>query len=327
MQAGCLQPFWYCSLSAAEQCGGLAGSNPRAPCTSISRSPFAANDIALSPDGHTLAMVAYWDQTSKYVLWTHPVGGRSAIAVLGTEDASHPFWSPDSRSIAFFSQGKLKKVDLPSGGSAQVLCDAPHGRGGTWNREGTILFSPDFFSGLYRLSLAGGTPVEDDQAGSGSPRNQATAGPFFFPTAGTSFIWQRISRDSFDKNQIFLGSWIRARNGPLSALVRTQLMPIQVICYICGTMPLVAQRFDRSTDMCLAGKPERLATKCSTFPQTDLALFGVAGTAHLVTQTGKGADKSQLTWFNRKGETSGRIGAPGGFANPKHLVGRTALGL
>jgi hypothetical protein len=114
---------------------------------------LAANDLALSPDGHTLALVAYSGQTSKYMLWTHSVGSRSATAVLGTEDASHPFWSPDSRSIAFFSQGKLKKVDLSSGASAQVLCDAPHGRGGTWNREGTILFSPDFFTGLYRLSL------------------------------------------------------------------------------------------------------------------------------------------------------------------------------
>src|SRR5260370_3416371 len=76
-----------------------------------------ANDVALSPDGHTLAMVAYWDQTSKYMLWTHPVGGRGATAVPGTEDASHPFWSPASRSIAFFSQGKLTKVDLSPLGS------------------------------------------------------------------------------------------------------------------------------------------------------------------------------------------------------------------
>ena len=110
-----------------------------------------ANNVALSPDGHTLVLVAYWDQTNKYMLWTHPLGGRGATAVPGTEDASHPFWSPDSRSIAFFSQGKLKKIDLSSGGSAQVLCDAPHGRGGAWNREGTILFSPDFFTGLFRL--------------------------------------------------------------------------------------------------------------------------------------------------------------------------------
>ncbi len=100
-----------------------------------------ANDIALSPDGRTLAIVAYQNETSKYVLWTHPLGGQGATPVPGTEDASHPFWSPDSRSIAFFAQGKLKKIDLSSGGSAQVLCDAPHGRGGSWNREGVILFT------------------------------------------------------------------------------------------------------------------------------------------------------------------------------------------
>src|SRR2546422_938423 len=82
-----------------------------------------ANDIALSPDGRLLAVVAYSDQANKYVIWTHEVGGRSAVVVPGTEDASHPFWSPDGRSLGFFSQGKLKKVDAFSGRSPQAMCD------------------------------------------------------------------------------------------------------------------------------------------------------------------------------------------------------------
>src|SRR5262249_27038702 len=121
--------------------------------------PFAANDVALSPDGRVMALVAYSDQSNKYVIWTHEVGSRVQTPVPGTESASHPFWSPDGRFIGFFANGKLKKVDV-SGKSAQVLCDAPNGRGGTWNHEGTILFSPAGNGGLYRVSSTGGTPLE-----------------------------------------------------------------------------------------------------------------------------------------------------------------------
>jgi len=99
--------------------------------------PFAANDLALSPDGRTLTMVAYSTQASNYVLWTYDVGGRRTTSLDGTQGASYPFWSPDGGFIGFFADGKLKKVDV-SGGQVQVLCDAPNGRGGAWNRDGVI---------------------------------------------------------------------------------------------------------------------------------------------------------------------------------------------
>src|SRR5262249_50920078 len=116
--------------------------------------PFAANDVALSPDGQMLVMVAYSDQVNNYVLWTYEIGGRQTSSLDGTQGASFPFWSPDHRAIGFFADGKLKKVDVP-GGQVQVLCDAPNGRGGTWNREGVIVFTPDSFGGLFRVSSSG----------------------------------------------------------------------------------------------------------------------------------------------------------------------------
>ncbi len=116
---------------------------------------LAANDVALSPDGKTIALVAFSDQANKYMLWTHGIGAHGAAVVPGTEDASHPFWSGDGPSLGFFSEGKLRIVDAFPRTSPQVLCDAAHGRGGTWNREGTILFSPDTFTGLYRISSSG----------------------------------------------------------------------------------------------------------------------------------------------------------------------------
>ncbi len=95
--------------------------------------PFPAAYVALSPDGRTLAMVAFSDPANKNVIWMHPVGGRGATVVPGTEGAFYPFWAPNGRSIGFFADGKLKTVDVASGRSAQVLADAPFGRGGSWN--------------------------------------------------------------------------------------------------------------------------------------------------------------------------------------------------
>src|SRR5207245_2183650 len=104
--------------------------------------PFPAAYVALSPDARTLAMVAFSDPANKNVIWIHPVGGRGATVVPGTEGAFYPFWAPNGRSIGFFADSKLKTVDIASGTSAQVLADAPFGRGGTWNTDGVILFTP-----------------------------------------------------------------------------------------------------------------------------------------------------------------------------------------
>src|SRR5580692_6937401 len=82
--------------------------------------PFAANDLALSPDGRTLAIAAYLPQADSTMLWTYEVGSRKVNAVDGTQGATFPFWSPDARFIAFFAAGKLKKVEA-SGGQPQVL--------------------------------------------------------------------------------------------------------------------------------------------------------------------------------------------------------------
>src|SRR5712692_4264261 len=115
------------------------------------------NEMAVSPDGLRLAFVAI-GANGVTSLWLRPLAALSAQPLAGTEGASLPFWSPDSRFIGFFADGKLKKIDA-AGGPPQTLCDAPSGRGGTWNRDGVIVFAPDIFSALYRVSAAGGAPA------------------------------------------------------------------------------------------------------------------------------------------------------------------------
>jgi serine/threonine protein kinase len=106
----------------------------------------------LSPDGRLLAF------TTGPRLWIRSLDTLQALALPGTEGAYRMFWSPDSQFIAFFAQGKLKKI-AASGGPAQILCNAPEAFGGTWNRDGVIVFPPSLTSGLFQVPAGGGDPV------------------------------------------------------------------------------------------------------------------------------------------------------------------------
>jgi eukaryotic-like serine/threonine-protein kinase len=106
----------------------------------------------LSPDGRLLAF------TAGRRLWIRSLDTLQALALPGTEGAYRMFWSPDSQFIAFFAQGKLKKI-AASGGPAQILCNAPEAFGGTWNRDGVIVLPLSLTSGLFQVSAGGGDPV------------------------------------------------------------------------------------------------------------------------------------------------------------------------
>jgi hypothetical protein len=117
---------------------------------------FAAfgNIMSLSPDGRHLAFIAI-QQGKPARLWVRSFDNLEAKPLEGTEGASSPFWSPDSRYIGFYSDGKLKKVAL-SGGPPETLCDAV-GYGATWNRDGVIVLVNH--AGLYRVAATGGAPT------------------------------------------------------------------------------------------------------------------------------------------------------------------------
>jgi len=110
----------------------------------------------LSPDGRYLAFTA--SEAGRRHLWIRPIDSLTAQIVPETEDATYSFWSPDSANIAFFVPGKLKRVAL-AGGPSQTICDAADGRGGTWNSDGVIVYSPGPGSAIARVSAAGGVPA------------------------------------------------------------------------------------------------------------------------------------------------------------------------
>src|SRR5205085_9240131 len=115
-------------------------------------------DLAASRDGRRVAFVAFGAGDEEGTLWVRSLDSLMAQKLPGTEDATFPFWSPDSQTVAFFAQKKLKKIGI-SGGVVQALCDAPTGRGGTWNRDGAIVFAPEGLGALARVSGDGGVPV------------------------------------------------------------------------------------------------------------------------------------------------------------------------
>jgi serine/threonine protein kinase/Tol biopolymer transport system component len=273
---------------------------------------FAANNVALSPDGKRLAMVAYAQQINKYMVWTQEIGGRIATAVPGTEDASHPFWSPDGRSVGFFAQGQLKKVEVLSGRAAQIICEAPHGRGGTWSRDGVILFSPDGHGGLFRVSSAGGTPTPATTVNSDEFSHRW---PVFLPD-GRHFLYLAANfSGKVDLNRITVGSLDSAeRHVVVNASSNAAYADPGYLLYLRDNV-LVAQRFDPNT-FALSGDPRAISDDVQYSQLIDLALFDVVGTKTLVAQTGKGIAKSQLTWYERNGRPVGTVGTPDAIANP-----------
>jgi DNA-binding winged helix-turn-helix (wHTH) protein len=118
--------------------------------------------VAVSPDSTRIAFVAVNSIGIRQV-WVRPLGELSAEPIADTEDATFPFWSPDGRWIAFFSRGQLRKVRADGRTPPLSLCDAPFGRGGSWNSRGVIIFAPDSHSAIHRVADTGGVPVSITQ--------------------------------------------------------------------------------------------------------------------------------------------------------------------
>jgi len=276
--------------------------------------PLPARDMALAPNGHTLAVVAYSQSARKNAIWIYQLGSPDARSLDDTEGATFPFWSPDGRSLAYFADGKLKKMDI-SGGSVEALCDAPSGRGGTWNKDGVIVFTPDgqLGGGLYRVPASGGTPVQISKPDP-NRKEQSHRYPMFLPD-GKHYLYLAANfSGAKGSNAIFVGALdsdekrfvVEASGNAEYAAPGYLLFPRE--------KTLFAQRLDLRR-FSLTGEPTAVLTDLEYQSQIGRAVYAVSDSGLLVSQTGRGVALSRPTWFDRKGNAGGVIGEPGVYGN------------
>ena len=162
---------------------------------------IGSGPVALSPDGRQIAFVAPTTE-GRYLLWVRSLETAVSRSLEGTEGASYPFWSPDSRSIGFFAESKLKRISA-GGGPPQSLCEVSTARGGAWGPDGTILFAPDVNDTIYRVAETGGTPAAATAFEVGQ-RQSSHRWPCFLPD-GRHFIYFNRAFSS-EGNAAYVGS-------------------------------------------------------------------------------------------------------------------------
>ncbi len=273
---------------------------------------FPANDLALAPDGRTVVMVAYAERAHNYMLWTYEVGSRRSEPMEGTQGASYPFWAPDGRNIGFFADGKLKTVSA-SGGPISMVCDAPNGRGATWNQDGVIVFAPEALGGLMKVAASGGTPVTVSTPDA-SRSESGHRWPVFLPD-GKHYIY--LAANFSDKpgiNALFIGALGSDEKHMLVHASANAVYAKPGYLLYLRDKTLVAQPLDLGRYE-LTGEPRTLSDEVLYFPQVYRAVFDASSNGVLVTQVGKGVFQSELAWFDRAGKQVGSVGKPAWYDN------------
>jgi serine/threonine protein kinase/Tol biopolymer transport system component len=286
------------SPPATTQFGGPAGNGTG-----------AATQLAVSPDGRHVVFVAQSEGTHR--LWLRSLASLAERQIPGSENVSFPFWSPDSRFIAFFAGGKLKKVQV-SGGPPVVLCDVVQGRGGAWNRDNVIVFG-SLGSALARVSSAGGSPVAVAKLDSAYSET-SHRWPHFLPD-GRHFVFTAVTGAS---NLAPKPS--RIRLGSLDSTDTIDLFQAESsVAYSSGHLlfvrdgTLMAQPFD-ATAARTAGDPFPIAEQVSS-EGSRYAGFSVTSSGTLAYAHGSSRALNRLAWFDRGGRRLGELGDPGLYVN------------
>jgi len=275
------------------------------------------NDVTVSPDGLNIAFIAT-NSDGRRQLWIRPLDADKPELLSGTEDANTPFWSPDSRSIGYFASGKLYRIEAAHG-RPQQLCDVREDRGGTWNRDGVILFSGP--EGLQRVSAQGGTPVLATKI---DDKEEAHRWPYFLPD-GRHFLFLGDAQTT-ENHHIRLGSLDSQESQILFvAVTRIAYAPPGYLLYV-NQGALVAHPFD-ARSLKLTGDPITVAEHIAEVGTNHEFDFSVSDNGVLAYQIG--SQKSQLVWFNREGKKLESIGEPDSYASVSvsHDGQRAAAGL
>jgi serine/threonine protein kinase len=260
----------------------------------------------LSPDGLQVAFTAFAEEAIEPQLWVRPLDSPVGRSLPDTEGAALPFWSPDSSHLAFFANDKLKKIAI-SGGAPISLCDAPRGRGGTWNRDGIIVFSPSSREGLSRVSAAGGecVPVTqlDNEADDLSHRM-----PYFLPDNNQFLYLARRGTRRRNSNTVRIGSLDGSSDLDLVASTTSAIYASGRLLFSRDTT-LVAQSFDPE-QLEFRGEAIPLIESVLELPGTGAPFFSTSETGNLVHFSGYATRNSQLLWKDRGGTDIAKLGEP-----------------
>ena len=270
------------------------------------------HSFAVSPDGRMVVMTA--QVNGRRQLWLRPLDALQAQLMPTTEDATYPFWSPDSRNIGFFADGKLRKI-AASGGPSQSLCDASDGRGGTWSRDDVILFTPSFGDNVIRrVPAAGGVPTDITKT------KLASVWPVFLPD-GRHFLYSLPN--SGEKNGIYISSMdgtgdrrILADSSGFAFAPPSAGSHVGQLLFIRENI-LMAQPLDVGSAQ-LAGEVFPVAEGVGS-AQSNFAPVSVSANGVLLYWTGgtaAGTGNNQTVWYDRGGKLLETVGSPGNILMP-----------
>jgi Tol biopolymer transport system component len=270
-----------------------------------------SGSLAVSPDGKQLAFAAT-GRDGITALWVRPFGSLDAYKLPETEGAAHPFWSSDNRFVGFFAGRKLKKIRV-EGGPPQILCEVFDARGGTWNRDGVIVFSPNVGSPLYRIDGNGGAPVPVTALD--QERQESSHQWPQFLQDGRHFLYL-VSSEQVQARGIYVGSLDSTETKHLLESDRSVAFAqgesdLGYLLFLRGRT-LMGQRFD-------PGAPTVIG---EAFPIADqlwydgttpgLAAFAVSEDGVVAFRSG-GVRNTQLRWFDRAGNPLEAVGPPGTY--------------
>jgi Tol biopolymer transport system component len=275
--------------------------------------PFDQLGLSLSPDGKTLAFVAAAADGRKQI-WLRNLTEMQARPLAETGGASYPFWSPDGGSLGFFADGKLKTIDL-RGGSPRVVSEAPSGRGGTWGREGIILFAPNITSSILRVPATGGKVEEVTKY---DPKTESTQRwPVFLPD-GRHFLYLSRARVEGREEQGRL--MLASLDDPKASVLIGDSSNAQYVepgYLIYGrSANLYAWRFDAKALRLEGDAAPIVPDKLSYWEAKNFVPFAAAGDGTIVFLP-ESRRSSVLRWYDRLGRPGGSLGPPGYYLTPK----------
>ncbi len=262
--------------------------------------PGDTNTFAISPDGRSFAFSATAANGNGVQLWLRPLDSEVAKPLAGTESSFIPFWSPDNKSIGFFSHQAMKRIDVESG-AVQTLADAPTPRGGSWNRDGTILFAPAGNGPLYRIPATGGKPEQVTQQ---RAQDASHRFPQFLPDGHHFLFW--ITGPP-DVRGVYVGSLDSKEFHRLCVADGSAVFVPPNHILLVRERVLYAQRFD-PVKMELAGEPFPVTSGLSA----DWTNFmrATASDTGLIAYRPDETTRRQVTWLDRSGKPAGTSGEP-----------------